>query len=82
MSRTLNSDRQKALVRLIAEKRRRAGLAQADVARKLKQHQSFVAGVESGQRRIDVVEFLEIAEAIGFDAAAAVRKLQRIRSNR
>jgi len=29
--------------------------------------QSFVARVESGERRIDVVEFLNIAKAIGFD---------------
>lgn len=45
--------------------RKRAGLSQADVAKRLRQYQCYVARIESGQRRIDVVEFLEIAEGAG-----------------
>jgi hypothetical protein len=36
--------------------------------------------VESGQRRIDVVELLDFAEAIGFDPREAIRKLAAIKS--
>jgi hypothetical protein len=35
-------------------------------------YQSFVATVEGGQRKIDVVEMLAFAEAIGFDPREAV----------
>jgi transcriptional regulator with XRE-family HTH domain len=56
-----------------------AGLTQADVAAKLGRYQSFVATVESGQRRIDVVEFLELATAIGFDPRAAIKHLMSIK---
>lgn len=77
MSRTLQSPRHEALRQLLIEKRKRAGLTQAAVARRLGRYQSFVATVESGQRRIDVVEFLEFAEAIGFDPGAAIRRLIR-----
>ena len=33
--------------------------------------------MESGQRRIDVIELIELGNAIGFDAANMVRKLSR-----
>jgi len=78
MSRTLRSPRHKALTALLVEKRRKAGLTQAAVAKRLRRYQSFVATVESGQRRIDVVEFLDFADAIGFDPRDAIRRLRAI----
>lgn len=44
-----------------------AGLRQVDLAMRLDRPQSFVAKYESGERRLDFVEFIEIAEALGFD---------------
>ncbi len=76
MSRTLRSSRQKKLIALIIAERKAAGLSQAEVAKKLRRYQSIVANIESGQRRIDVVEFLDIAEAIGFDPGKLIQKLQ------
>jgi hypothetical protein len=43
-------------------------------------YQSYVATVESGQRRIDAVEFLDFAEAIGFDPKSAIRRLTSTKS--
>ena len=77
MSRTLRSNRQKKLIALIVAERKAAGLSQAEVAKKLRRYQSIVANIESGERRIDVVEFLEIAEAIGFDPSEMIEKLRR-----
>ena len=37
--------------------------------------QSFVSKVERGERRLDVVEFLEIAEALQIDVPAFFAKL-------
>lgn len=65
---------------LIAE-RKAAGLTQATVAQKLGRYQSFIATVESGERRIDVVEFLDLAEAIGFSPTDALAKLARVRES-
>ncbi|MBR0965647.1 helix-turn-helix transcriptional regulator [Bradyrhizobium diazoefficiens] len=76
MPRTLRSPRQKALIAMLIEQRKKSGLTQAQLAKRLKRYQSFVATVESGQRRIDVVEFLEFAEAIGFDPINAIKKLR------
>ena len=60
------------------EKRKKAGLTQAALAAKLGRYQSFIANIESGQRRIDVVELLDIAAAIGFDPREAIKRLKSI----
>jgi transcriptional regulator with XRE-family HTH domain len=62
---------------LLVEARKKAGMTQAYVAKRLNRYQSYVATVENGQRRIDVVEFLEFAEAIGFEPGAAIKQLAR-----
>jgi transcriptional regulator with XRE-family HTH domain len=49
--------------------RKGAGLSQHELARKLKRSQSFIAKIEVGERRIDVVEFIEIARALGREPA-------------
>jgi transcriptional regulator with XRE-family HTH domain len=82
MSRTLRSARHEALKALLVEKRKKAGLTQAQVAAKLGRYQSFVATVESGQRRVDVVELLDFADAIGFDPRDAVRRLASVKPGR
>ncbi|WP_299794236.1 helix-turn-helix transcriptional regulator [uncultured Marivita sp.] len=67
MAKTIRSKGQMALVKALAVARGRAGLTQEDLAARLKCHQSLVARIESGQRRIDVVELIVLARAIGFD---------------
>jgi transcriptional regulator with XRE-family HTH domain len=80
MSQTLRSPRHEALRTLLVAKRKEAGLTQADIAAKLRRYQSFVATLEAGQRRIDVVEFLDLADAIGFDPAEAIKKLKSVKA--
>jgi transcriptional regulator with XRE-family HTH domain len=77
LAKTLGSRRHKALIALLIERREALGMTQTQLADRLGEYQSFVARLESGQRRVDVVEFLELAEVLGFDAGkalAAVRK--------
>jgi hypothetical protein len=38
---------------------------------------SYVAKYEGGDRRLDVLEFLEVSTAIGFDPCAFIRALLR-----
>jgi len=60
---------------LITEARRSAGLTQVEVAARLKQNQSYVSKYESGVRRLDVVEYIQVAKAVGIDPAELIRKL-------
>ena len=62
---------------LLIEARNSAGLTQIDLARKLGRPQSFVSKYERGERRLDVIEFLEVAHAIGIDPPHFIRKLQQ-----
>ncbi len=48
-----------------------------EVAARLKQNQSYVSKYESGVRRLDVVEYIQVAMAVGFDSAELVRKLAK-----
>jgi transcriptional regulator with XRE-family HTH domain len=76
----LGTNQHAALVALIRAKRRAAGLRQIDVANKLGEQQQWVAMIERGQRRIAYVEFLALAQAIGFDPAKATRKIAKIKN--
>ena len=55
--------------------REKAGLTQQQLADRLKKPQSFVAKYEGGERRLDVVEFIAIAHAVGFDPSRMIREL-------
>nr|WP_272210217.1 helix-turn-helix transcriptional regulator [Marinicella sp. W31]MDC2876082.1 helix-turn-helix transcriptional regulator [Marinicella sp. W31] len=76
MVKTLGSARHRALIAYLIEARERAGVTQTELAEKLGEYQSFIARLESGQRRVDVVEFLEFAEILGFDPYNALKKVE------
>ncbi|WP_251364730.1 helix-turn-helix domain-containing protein [Falsiruegeria litorea] len=59
----------------ILDKREAASVTQTELASRLGEYQSFVARLESGQRRVDVVELIELARALNFDAADVVEEL-------
>lgn len=78
MPASIRSARHTRLAELLAEYRQRSGLHQSQVASKLGKHQPFIANIESGQRRIDVVELLAIAAIIGFDPHQVIDELLKI----
>nr|WP_256939170.1 helix-turn-helix transcriptional regulator [Ensifer adhaerens] len=67
------------MIALLIEKREAAGLTQTELAVKLGEYQSLVARLESGQRRVDVVEFLAFADLLGFNPHDALDELIRIK---
>ncbi len=77
MPKSLRSPRQKQLQRLLADQRKAKGLTQTDVAKKLRRPQSFVAKYESGERRLDVVEFIDVAQVLDCDPCELLGRLVR-----
>ncbi|MDE4142860.1 helix-turn-helix domain-containing protein [Phaeobacter gallaeciensis] len=65
MAKTIRSSGHEALRDALIAARKSSGLTQAELATRLKCHQSFVARVESGERRIDVIELIVLARALG-----------------
>lgn len=62
---------------LLIAAREDAGFTQQQVAERLKRPQSFVSKYERGERRLDVVELIEIATALGTEASSIVDSLQK-----
>lgn len=79
MSKSIYTDRDELLRALLIEKRKAAGLTQEAVAERLGKPQSFVSKYETGERRLDVIEFLDVAKAIGVDACEVVEAFRNSR---
>ena len=82
MAKTLGTEQHKALIAMLIAKREAAGLTQAQLAEALGEYQSFVARLESGQRRVDVVELIGLAKILRFDAAQAVKAVEQVSEKR
>lgn len=65
-------DRYRALIGQLVEARRAAKLSQEAFAVVLGRHQQFVSRYETGERRLDAVEYVDIARALKLDPAAAL----------
>ena len=75
MGKTIHSSEHQKLRELLIAARRKAGLTQHEVAERLGRPQSFVAKVEGGERRLDVIEFVDLVRALGADPVKLLRKL-------
>ena len=62
---------------LLIEHRKNIGDTQQELACKLAKPQSFVSKYESGERRLDLIEFLDISEALQFDPCSFIKKLHQ-----
>ena len=81
MPKSLYSTRHKMIADAIATGRRAKGLSQAQVAKSLGRHQPFIANIESGERRVDLVELLDLAAIVNLDVEALVRELQNVKKD-
>jgi len=59
----------------MSDARRQAGLTQRDLAERLGKPPSFVAKVETGERRLDLVEFVAIARALNLSPAEFIGRV-------
>lgn len=76
MAKTIRSEGHEALRRALIEARKAAGLTQAELAQRLHCHQSFVARIESGERRVDVVELIVLSRAIETSADGILKAVE------
>jgi transcriptional regulator with XRE-family HTH domain len=67
MQKSLKSAEYARLIELLVAVRRKAGVRQQALAKKLGKPQSFIAKYEGGERRIDLIEFIAIARALDAD---------------
>lgn len=55
-----------AAIRALVKARGDKGVSQSELASRLGKSRSFVTKIEHRERRIDIVEFLAVARALGF----------------
>jgi len=76
VEKTIYSQAYAAFCRRLREAREWRDMTQADLAKALGRPQSFVAKVEAGERRVDVVEFLAIAKALKVSPETIIARLR------
>ena len=76
MAKSVHTDSYRFLLKLLTQARTDAELTQRQLAAKLGKHQSYVSKIESGERRLDVVEFIRAVNALGLDAIPLLERLQ------
>ena len=72
---TLRSRRHRALCAALVSARKAARLSQDELASRLKTSQTVIARIEIGERRIDVVEFIDLAKALRLDPRTILTEL-------
>lgn len=75
MKKTIHSKQSANLCAILTDARKKAGYTQQQLADILQRPQSFVAKYELGERRIDVIEFLDIAKILKADAVKVIKSL-------
>jgi transcriptional regulator with XRE-family HTH domain len=75
MTKSVFSDRYSQFLAVMVQARKDARLTQTEVAARLGKPQSYISKAERGERRLDVIEFIEIAEALGISPSAIISRL-------
>lgn len=64
------------IIDLVRDARLELGLSQREVARRLGKHPSFVNKIEKLERRLDILEFMALAEVIEVDPADLIKRIR------
>lgn len=78
LTKSLRTEGHTALMQALVAARKASGLTQQDVAEQLGRSQSFVAKIELGERRVEVVELVEIARILGVPTARLIPPVEDV----
>ena len=65
VKKTIHREEYQKLLKALEQARTDKGMTQQEIADALGKPQSYISKIENGERRIDVIEFMEICEVIG-----------------
>ncbi|EEJ0026024.1 MULTISPECIES: helix-turn-helix domain-containing protein [Klebsiella] len=71
------SDDYQSVISALKQARVRQNITQTAIATALGRPQSFIAKVENGERRLDVVEFIRLAQLLGMDWQNELQSIAR-----
>jgi ribosome-binding protein aMBF1 (putative translation factor) len=70
------SDQYQRVINALKKARKERGITQAQLAEALGKPQSFIAKVESGERRLDVVEFVHLAQLVELEPSIIINEIK------
>jgi transcriptional regulator with XRE-family HTH domain len=73
---SVHTDEYQSFLDCLISARKSADITQQELAQRLGKPQSFVSKYENGERRLDVVEFLHIARAIGISPSDLLQEIE------
>lgn len=76
MAKSLHTPEYEHFRSLLVAAREKVGLTQAEVSAKLGRPQSFVAKYEGGERRLDVIEFVQVCTALRINPHVILSEVQ------
>lgn len=77
MEKSIFSQDYSAFLRILRDARKSNGLTQVELAKRLRQTQSFVSKCERGERRLDIVEVRAFCRAIGIPFSELLAKFEK-----
>lgn len=75
VNKTIHRAEYKILLCLLREIRERSGITQTELAKELGTDQTFISKIETGERRVDIIELKSICEALGVDLQDFINQL-------
>lgn len=75
MPKSVFTERYNRFRQLLIKARQAARLTQSELSNKLSRPQSYVSKYERGERRLDLIEFLEVVEALEIEPETFIKTL-------
>ncbi len=75
MTKSVHTRNYRLFLELLIKARKDAGVTQEQLAKRLNRPQSFVSKCENGERRVDVIELLQILQSIGVEPMSFLKRI-------
>lgn len=76
MPKTIYRHEHDVLVTLLKKYRKEAGMTQIECSKALKRPQSFMSDVETGSRRLDIIQLRDLCKVLGVGLTELVQELE------
>lgn len=73
---TIHKIRYKKLIQALVDTRKQMNMTQQQVAEVLRKPQSYIAKIEKCERKLDILEFIELCEALQITASTLIQKIE------
>jgi transcriptional regulator with XRE-family HTH domain len=73
----MSADSEALLRDLLVRAREAAGFTQAELGRRLSKPQSYISKIETGERGVDLIELIELLDALSVDIHSFIDDFRR-----